>query len=682
MGKPNLKILKIKKARLGFRWYHLYFLLAAFDLITISVSLYLNHNTLGIYTNSVNDNRQWADRVNCALRLAESAALANAPGNDAFTSMDFPGERARLNEYVQKFQTILKEARSDFKSLEDSEVRSAMLARLDRAAEHVREVETRANSIFQLLEENKRDDAGSQMSSMDQAFTETLSELNGLASDIGQVQEELFQADLANAHALGRFEIGIGLLVILIVGGVTWYGHKLAQRMNVAEGESALTQSIVNSCRDGIFAVDPQGKVLRWNRAAEAILGYTSDDIIGQHWQSLVAHDQWPSSHELGIRAFAGHGIDRVESVFLKRDSSTVNVEYSLAPVWNDAHDVIGTTVIVRDITDRIKEQLEKERLQQELLISSRKSGMAEVATGVLHNLGNALNSLQVSVNVLDGGTRESPEDQLVKVAKLLDENIDRLPEFLGTNQKGKSLAAYLAKIGELIRKQKESRNKEYQFLKGHLNYIVEIVDSHRGLSDFEDDRLSTKKTIVDLNESIRAAVAVGCDKHADCDIHLELQSENPIPVQFDPQKLKDGLAIIVANHAMSCLKKLDSIGQLTIRCEVNGATARILSKDNGAGCQLDKIPSLFCQGFAKSPNEIGWGLHNVMIQLQQANGSLTCIPSSDQGGLSLQLELPVCKAAPRQATAKERTKATAKAVATWQPEFLPQGHVDSMLPN
>jgi hypothetical protein len=70
--------------RKWFQWYHLYFFLAAFDVLTISASLYLNHTVLAIYSDSVQQNSVWSNRVSHYSRLNDLAAAVNAPGNDVF----------------------------------------------------------------------------------------------------------------------------------------------------------------------------------------------------------------------------------------------------------------------------------------------------------------------------------------------------------------------------------------------------------------------------------------------------------------------------------------------------------------------------------------------------------------------------------------------------------------------
>jgi hypothetical protein len=77
------------------KWYLLYYLLAAFDIVTVLACLTLNHLVLQNYVNSVGKSREWANREDQYAHLAELARAVNAPGNDVFDSRDVDAESTR-----------------------------------------------------------------------------------------------------------------------------------------------------------------------------------------------------------------------------------------------------------------------------------------------------------------------------------------------------------------------------------------------------------------------------------------------------------------------------------------------------------------------------------------------------------------------------------------------------------
>ncbi|MFO1501123.1 MAG: HAMP domain-containing protein [Verrucomicrobiota bacterium] len=138
----------------------------------------------------------------------------------------------------------------------------------------------------------------------------------------------------------------------------------------------------------------------------------------------------------------------------------------------------------VNDRTKELREQVQaKERAraelaeaQQQLVEVSRRTGMAEVATGVLHNVGNVLNSVNVSVNLLKERLNHSVSQNMEKVAALLAEHRADLPVFLQSNPRGTLLPEYLAKLAILMREERDQLVAETQNLGRSTEHIKEIV--------------------------------------------------------------------------------------------------------------------------------------------------------------------------------------------------------------
>ena len=116
-------------------------------------------------------------------------------------------------------------------------------------------------------------------------------------------------------------------------------------------------------------------------------------------------------------------------------------------PLQDEQGDVIGTFGLSQDYTEtkRAEEALEKTR--KELFDASHVAGMAEVATGVLHNVGNVLNSLNVSSTLLATGLRQSKAESLGKLSALLAEHSSDLGNFLTHDPKGRRIPEFIASL-------------------------------------------------------------------------------------------------------------------------------------------------------------------------------------------------------------------------------------------
>src|SRR3989442_12498694 len=86
----------------------IYYLLATFDILTVSASLFLNYRIMSIYVRSVEANQEWAERMADYAALSRLAAERDAPGNHGFNSPDLPAESARMQANLVTFDDRLR----------------------------------------------------------------------------------------------------------------------------------------------------------------------------------------------------------------------------------------------------------------------------------------------------------------------------------------------------------------------------------------------------------------------------------------------------------------------------------------------------------------------------------------------------------------------------------------------
>jgi two-component system sensor histidine kinase/response regulator len=221
------------------KWHLLYFLLAAFDLITVSSSLYLSHRFGGIYGESVRINEEWAARLNRYSALGELASAANAPGNDVFDTKDVPAESARLQKALIAFKEQLAVAREDVKHNTTDLDAARLLPRMDEVNLAMDQMADEARQIFLLLGSQQRVQAGERMATMDRKYATITSALGNLRTDVTAIQQLHFDKQQATASALRRFEVFLALAVAIMVCGIALYGYKMSQAMAATLRESA-----------------------------------------------------------------------------------------------------------------------------------------------------------------------------------------------------------------------------------------------------------------------------------------------------------------------------------------------------------------------------------------------------------------------------------------------------------
>ena len=153
-------------------------------------------------------------------------------------------------------------------------------------------------------------------------------------------------------------------------------GEVLRRELALAEGRrqrsraEALAEhlaAIVESSSDAIFSKDLHGKILTWNKGAEHIYGYSSEEMVGQNIRALAPPDRHGEIASILDRLRRGGRIERLETVRQRKDGQQLNVSLTISPVRDGQGKVVGASTIARDITQRYKMEAERSRLIEEL---------------------------------------------------------------------------------------------------------------------------------------------------------------------------------------------------------------------------------------------------------------------------------------------------------------------------
>ena len=348
------------------KWRYVYFLLAAFDLVTVSAGLYLNYRIMGIYLQSVEVNRIWAERVSAYSHLGELAGDVDAPGNDVFDTRDVQQEFIKMRTAVHAFDRDLDTQRRELEANLERGEAAPLLALLDAISVAKTQMTEEATRIFGYFLEGRPDLAGERMATMDHKYASLNAALLELRRAVGAIQQKNFTEQIAAAAELQRYEYAIGLSIILMVLGATFYGHKIAQQMqsdadererhvNALRAAEMRTRSILDTAADGIITFDAEGRIESFNRAAEQLFGHEASQAVGLDVRSMI-----PAMGE-SLAANAGEPFSATpagslnvigsERVGVRRDGTQFPLELSVSNV------ALGRTrtftAIVRDISDR-----------------------------------------------------------------------------------------------------------------------------------------------------------------------------------------------------------------------------------------------------------------------------------------------------------------------------------------
>jgi signal transduction histidine kinase len=294
------------------------------------------------------------------------------------------------------------------------------------------------------------------------------------------------------------------------------------------------------------------------------------------------------------------------------------------------------TRELQKQVAAKERARAELAEAQENLMLTSRQAGMAEVATGVLHNVGNVLNSVNVSAGILSERLRRSSIESVAKAAALLLKQQDQLARFLTGDPKGKALPGYLEKLGEVLLQDKSEMQDEIKSLVKNIDHIKAIVSMQQSYARIGGVLEEMNPT--DLAEDAIQINSAALDRHR---IRL-IRDYHPVPrVMVDRHKVLQILVNLINNakHALND-KTSDRTVILTIAAMGPGRVC-LGVRDNGMGINPDNLNRIFSQGFTTRKDGHGFGLHSGANAAKEMGGSLSVHSEGIGRGAAFTLELP-----------------------------------------
>jgi NO-binding membrane sensor protein with MHYT domain/signal transduction histidine kinase len=318
---------------------------------------------------------------------------------------------------------------------------------------------------------------------------------------------------------------------------------------------------------------------------------------------------------------------------------TTVHLE-AHARIFCDEHgEPLRILGVSWDVTDEVQQDERRRELQSQLREASRDAGMAEVATGVLHSVGNVLNSLGVSASLLKSRLRESRVGNVQRVAKLLLEQGDQIGRFFET-ERGRQSPGYLAQLGEHLDAENKSLQSEVDAITAHVGHIRTIVAAQQA-----NARRGGVTEAVDIAELIDSAVAVHFAMTVDVTIRREY---DPMPmVTLDRHKLIQILGNLLSNARHALEDQTEGQRTLTLRLHSRAAGWFVIEiQDSGIGIESEPLKRLFEFGFTTKKDGHGFGLHTSAILAKELGGHLAGFSEGRHRGAQFALRLPLAASA------------------------------------
>jgi signal transduction histidine kinase len=261
---------------------------------------------------------------------------------------------------------------------------------------------------------------------------------------------------------------------------------------------------------------------------------------------------------------------------------------------------------------------------------------MAEVATGVLHNVGNVLNSVNVSATLISERLGQSRTGNLARAAAMLRGKNGHLAEFLSNDPKGRLLPAYIADLSQHLEEERLEARAEIDLLTRNIEHIKDIVAMQQTYA-----RVSGVVEILTVESLIEDALRLNVDSFARHGIVVERDFIAVPPVAVDKHKALQILVNLIRNakHAMDEASPSEKRLSLSVRLK-DETTVAINIRDTGIGIAPENLTRIFSHGFTTRKNGHGFGLHSAALAAQQMGGRIIAQSEGTGTGATFILEL------------------------------------------
>jgi PAS domain S-box-containing protein len=461
------------------------------------------------------------------------------------------------------------------------------------------------------------------------------------------------------AEVRGQDEIGeLGGVLNRLLGRIESHDLEL-RRINRKMEEETITRKSAES------ALLESRK--RYEVAAVAMLGssdglwdwdlVTDEVVFSPQWKNMLGY----KDHEVANASEAWrellHPEDRERALkgvddYLTGRSPAYEIEYRLRKKAGDYLWILSRGAALRDasgkpfrfagahtdITARKVAEAGLEQLHRQMIETSRFAGMAEVATGVLHNVGNVLNSVNVSATLVCDRLEHSNLTDLAKAAALFKEHTNDLPAFLTSDPKGRVLPGYLRAGLEQARTEQAEMRKELRSLQQNIEHIKQVVAMQQTYA-----RPAGVAETLMAEELVEAALHINTATFQSHPVQVIRQFRPVPPVTADRHKAVQILINVLSNarHAMDNVTPEERRLEIIIDASDRGGVT-IAVRDNGMGISEDNLARIFRHGFTTRKDGHGFGLHSSANAATEIGGSLAAHSDGPGKGATFTLELPV----------------------------------------
>ncbi|MDP3795896.1 MAG: CHASE domain-containing protein [Polaromonas sp.] len=360
--------------------------------------------------------------------------------------------------------------------------------------------------------------------------------------------------------------------------------------------------------------------------------------LLQQHAIDVVVSDiMMPALDGLGLtaRIKASPELNHVPVILVTARGGN---EASVAGLETGADDYIAKPFSPAELRARVRAALRMGRTQAQLREKAYESGMAMIAMGILHNVGNVLTGITVSSSLIHDKLRQFPLGKLRKVAQLMQEQHAHDPSAPGASEaRVRALPEFVARLSELLEAGQKAVLKEVENLRVCVQHASTVIATQQALA-----RPGAQlRKLVSANGLMESALKLNRPTFEVPGIELHQDYAYMGAVSVEQHKVQQVLSNLLLNAAQALRNSSRADKQLWLSTARVEGWVRLTVRDNGEGIDPQQLPLVFSHGFTTKRDGHGFGLHLSANWAREVGGSLTGSSDGRGHGASFTLALP-----------------------------------------
>lgn len=411
--------------------------------------------------------------------------------------------------------------------------------------------------------------------------------------------------------------------------------------------QTRILQSILDSMGDGVIVADETGKILFFNPEAEGIIDIAMDTRLNElpEKYGLFLPDTitpFPSDEFPLTRAIHGEFSDNVE-MFIRNEKvpQGVYIEVAGRPLQDELGKQRGGVIVFRDVTER--------RRTDEALARAYTQGRLEIVDTLLHNIGNAINSVTIGIGtVYESLVKNRLTSRLRALADAIEGHQDNFGDYVTNHPQGQKVAPFIIGLADDFMSQDKKLAETVSRVQDRAEHIADIVRMQKSLG-----KSSVYRKDINLRQAIDDAITVLAESIKKRDIEIHVDCKNiPEEIRTQESQFHQMLVNLIKNSVEAIDELAASIGlseppSIKIRCNVKLTSFILEVIDNGIGIEKDKFTIIFGGDYTTKESGSGLGLHSIANFVDGLNGKISPLSDGIGKGATMRVILPLSSVTP-----------------------------------